>query len=297
MKYQWQASTDGGKTWKNSGMTGNKTATLIAEVTASRNGYQFRCIVTDSKANSVTSGIATLTVESDAAITAQPKDQTMDVGAIAAFTVTATGSGLKYQWQASTDGGKTWKNSGLTGNQTATLKVAVTADRNGYQFRCIVTDSKANSVTSNTAKLVVNGSLKITGQPQKQSAAAGETASFHVEAAGAGLTYQWQASTDGGKTWKNSGLTGNKTATLKVEATASRNGYQFRCKVTDAQGKSVTTTAAQLEVAAASQTLQLLPAPTLQQPASVSGGDAQPENAGSSNTQSQSVSGGDAQSE
>ncbi len=61
LTYQWQVSTDGGSTWSNSPAEGNKTAALTVPVTASRNGYKYRCIVKSGTA-SVTSSAATLTV-------------------------------------------------------------------------------------------------------------------------------------------------------------------------------------------------------------------------------------------
>ena len=46
----------------------------------------------------------------------------------------------------------------------------------------------------------------------------------------------------------NSGLSGNKTATLQVAADKGRDGYQFRCIVTDKNGKSVVTEIVTLQV-------------------------------------------------
>ena len=252
LKYQWQASKDKGVTWTNSGMTGNKTNTLTVSAIASRNGYQFRCIVTDSAGKSVTSNAAKLTIGSSTtlAITSQPADVTTPAGKDVTFSVTATGAGLKYQWQASKDKGATWTNSGMTGNKTATLTVSAIASRNGYQFRCIVTDKNGKTVTSNAAKLTVISAteLAIISHPANVTAKAGTDVKFSVTANGLGLKYQWQASKDGGKTWTNSGMTGNKTATLTVSAIVSRNGYQFRCIVTDKNGKTVTSNAGTLTV-------------------------------------------------
>ena len=40
-------------------------------------------------------------------------------------------------------------------NKTATLKVPVTAARNGYQYRCVITDKYGNVINSNAATLTV----------------------------------------------------------------------------------------------------------------------------------------------
>ena len=71
------------------------------------------------------------------------------------FTVEGTGTGISYQWQVSTDSGKTWNTSGLTGNKTKTLTVGATAARNGYQFRCVVKDAKENKIISDAVKLTL----------------------------------------------------------------------------------------------------------------------------------------------
>ena len=68
--------------------------------------------------------------------------------------MTATGA-TGYQWQVSTNGGTTWANSGASGNKTATLSFTATAAHNGYRFRCVVTGSGGQSVTSNAAVLTV----------------------------------------------------------------------------------------------------------------------------------------------
>ncbi len=104
----------------------------------------------------MTSNAATLTVGSAGGptITGQPANVSVTAGSTVTFKVTATGA-TGYQWQASTDGGKTWKNSGAGGNKTATLRFTATAAHNGYRFRCVVTGSGGQSVTSSAAVLTV----------------------------------------------------------------------------------------------------------------------------------------------
>ena len=85
----------------------------------------------------------------------QPANVTVAAGSIVTFKVVATGA-TAYQWQASTDGGKTWVNSGANGNKTATLSfTASAAAHNGYRFQRVVTGSVGESIESNAAKLTV----------------------------------------------------------------------------------------------------------------------------------------------
>ncbi|MBE7004082.1 MAG: immunoglobulin domain-containing protein, partial [Ruminococcaceae bacterium] len=71
-------------------------------------------------------------------ITTQPKDVSAAVGTSAKFTVAASGSGLTYQWMINKNDGNGWKNSTASSATTATLSQSVTAEKNGYQYRCVV---------------------------------------------------------------------------------------------------------------------------------------------------------------
>ena len=80
--------------------------------------------------------------------------------------------------------------------------------------------------------------IEITSQPKSVTATAGDKVSFHVAAEGEDLQYQWQYRTSSSGSWKNSTVDGCKTATLTVTATAARNGYQYRCKVSNSLDKA-----------------------------------------------------------
>lgn len=178
-------------------------------------------------------------------IKVQPVSVTAEVNQTAKFSIKAVGSALKYQWQYSTDEGKTWNNTSFPSNSPA-VEMEATAARNGLLFHCIVKNG-VGSVTSKAARLIVSGvKPRITGQPVSATAEKGKTVSFKVVASGTGLTYQWQFSSDGGKTWKNTSFPGD-TATIKVEATKVRNGLLFHCIVKNSVG-SVTSKAAKLIV-------------------------------------------------
>lgn len=64
----------------------------------------------------------------------------------------ATGDGLKYQWQYSTDGGSSWKNAS---SKKATYSPTVKSSHDGRRFRCVITDMYGKKVTSKTVKLTV----------------------------------------------------------------------------------------------------------------------------------------------
>ena len=167
-------------------------------------------------------------------ITQHPQDFTGAVGETATFTVIAAGDGLTYRWQYKDADGSAWQNSSF---KTPSMTCKITAERDGRQYRCIITDARGNRVTSAAAVITVKAALAITQQPQDFTGAVGETATFTVQATGDGLTYQWQYQEPGGSTWLNSSF---KTPSMTCKITAARDGRQYRCIVTDASNQSVT---------------------------------------------------------
>jgi DNA-binding beta-propeller fold protein YncE len=180
LSYQWQR---GGVA-----ISGATASSYSLSTTAlSDSGAQFNVIVTNA-AGSVTSSIATLTVNAIApAITSQPASLTVSAGQPAMFSVTASGTApLSYQWQR---GG-----ASIAGATAASYSLASTAlSDSGAHFGVVVTNA-GGSVTSSAATLTVNAIAPvIVTQPQSQTAFAGSTASFSVVATGtAPLSYQWQ---------------------------------------------------------------------------------------------------------
>ena len=88
-------------------------------------------------------------------ITSQPQDAEAKIGSTVSFAVTASGTGLTYQWQVSTNGGSTWANTRATGNTTNKITATATEAMNGYKYRCRITDNNGASILSNVAVLTV----------------------------------------------------------------------------------------------------------------------------------------------
>lgn len=87
-------------------------------------------------------------------VTNPPDDMTACADAAAVFTVEASGGGLAYLWQQSTDGGATWLPATGASATTATLSVAAGA-ANGTRVRCIVANGCGQAVSA-AAVLTVN---------------------------------------------------------------------------------------------------------------------------------------------
>ena len=217
---------------------GYNTDTLQIAATAARNGFQYRCVITDAYGFTVISEAAALHVVGPLSITTQPHDVTAAVGDTARFKVAAIGEGLTYRWQYKTPEG-TWKNSGTTGYNTDTLTVSATAARNRYQYRCVVENAGGKAISS-AATLTVITPPKITTPPKSKSVAAGTTVKFTVKATGEALSYQWYFRVRGSNNWAKCTGTGATAATMTVAAKAYRSGYQYRCKVSNAAGEVCT---------------------------------------------------------
>lgn len=122
---------------------GPGTATITAK--ADNNG--------DALGNNVFA-TCSVTVLERTTITGQPNSITVDAGANATFSVTATGSGsLAYQWQVSTDDGDTWTDVPGATSPSHTVE-SVTEDMSGTWYRCVVTGD-GGVATSEPATLTV----------------------------------------------------------------------------------------------------------------------------------------------
>lgn len=243
--YQWQESTDGGTTWNNiigGGIYSNVTTNglSLTGVTAAMNAYRYRCVVTGTCApNAISNGVL-LTVNTSPVITSNPGNRTVCVGGNAPFSVTATGTGLTYQWQVNSGSGfVNIANGGFYSNATtATLTVSgATAVLNGAEYRCIVVGTCPAQATSTGGILTVNSPVAITASPVNSTICTNQYTSFGVTATGTGLVYQWQESTNGGVSWANmtnTSIYGSVNAPLLLisQPTATMNNYRYRCAIT-----------------------------------------------------------------
>jgi hypothetical protein len=185
-------------------------------------------------------------------ILTQPTNTAVCNGGNGTISVNATGTGLSYQWQVSTDGGTIWSNASnaapYSGVTTNTLTITgATAGMSGYKYRVLITGTCTSAFLSGNATLSINTAAAITTNPASRSSCVGTNASFTVAASGTSPTYQWQVSTDGGTTYSN--ITGETAATLNLTGlTSSQNANRYRAVVSVASCGSVTSSAATLTV-------------------------------------------------
>jgi sugar lactone lactonase YvrE len=167
-------------------------------------------VVITSPYGSVTSQVATLTVEAAAVITVQPAGQIVAAGSSPMFSVVVAGSGpFEYLWFFDSTN---LVQSGT--NSTLTLPGVSTNDAGNYT---VVVTNSYGSVTSQVATLAIAFPPSVTTQPISQTNLAGTSVTFSVAADGTGpLTYEWQLN--------GSNLPNNVISTVAGTGTAAYAG-------------------------------------------------------------------------
>ncbi len=249
--YQWQADPNGSGNYTN--LTNNaiyqgvNTATLLINNSSGLDGFRYRCqVIAPCLPSPGFTNYATLNVTTTgSSILDHPDSLTVCNGTAAAFSVTAGGTGITYQWQVDNGFGvySNLSNGGqYTGVNTATLQLSFTnTAMDGYRYRCKV----GNCEYSNSALLIVNGEPINTGILGQQYYCAGGEAQFAVSIAGSGISYQWEENSGGGFTVLQNGTnySGVTTPVLRLTNIPSNfNNYLYRCVITGqcAPGQSIT---------------------------------------------------------
>ena len=117
-----------------------------------------RCVVTDQRGGSVTSVSAKLTILPPTVrlfIAGQPESITTSEGQEVTFSISANGGEqpYRYQWQRLTKANQ-WTN--IPGADQDTYRIeSVKSDQNGLTVRCMVTDQFGDSVTSDSATVII----------------------------------------------------------------------------------------------------------------------------------------------
>lgn len=110
-------------------------------------------------------------------------------------------------------------------------------------FKDMLDNNKASALASKFDSLCTISAPEIKIQPASTSVIRGENAVFSVKAKGNNLSYMWQISTDGGKTWKASTASGHNTSSITMKATEALHGKYYRCIVYNYGGAAKTTAA------------------------------------------------------
>lgn len=237
LTYQWYFKNAGAQKFSLTKAYTGKTYSV--KMNASRAGRQVYCVITDKNGDFIESNVATL--NASLLITKEPEDAIGKSGGAVYTFVKAEGKGLTYKWYFKNKGAKKFSyTDSFTG---AYYNIKMNDTREGRQVYCVVTDKNGNSVTSRVATLYAEPTVT----PASPAVKSGSKVKLTVEKQGEGFTYRWQVKTPSGN-WKNTTTTGYKTRTLTVSATKARNGYQYRCVVSDPQGGSAISSVVKLKV-------------------------------------------------
>ena len=162
--YNWQVSTDLGQTYTDIPVTEPIFMMMpyykTPKASIDLNYNKYKCIVTSPCGITLTSSVATLTVNFPPKINTQPMSIAICPGNTAAFSVSTSGSLLSYQWQLSTDGGTVY--SDILNSTLSKIRIgSITTGMNNYHYRCVVRGYCFPYLTSNPAILTIDNNCNI----------------------------------------------------------------------------------------------------------------------------------------
>lgn len=271
LKYLWEVSKDGGKTF--TAIDGETSSVYEPTIESQMNGWQIRCKTWVStgdgqKTEPTVFGPVTINFSEKAPVIvkhpqsgatnapSQPKpvkpgEITIVIERYYFFNVEATGSEpLQYQWQESSDNGETFVDIPHTNDNSHSLKVR--KENNGKLVRSVVSN-EYGSVVSNAAKLTIYYSPEFTASLGNKTINSGEKATFTlpiVQGNPYGAEVMWQVSKDDGKTFADvteadgtfsldskvvDGKEKWSTTFTTCATNISFNGYMYRCTVKNAE--------------------------------------------------------------
>ncbi len=159
--YQWERSDDGGANYAPIGGATSAAYTTPTLVFANDNADRYRSVVSlVGSAGDITSTHGELTVLRVISIQTQPNSTAVIEGGTATFTIVAsiTSDIITYQWQISTNSGANWSEINGANSASYTTPATVFPTTPAEQFRCVLTNANATTVTSSAATLTVNES-------------------------------------------------------------------------------------------------------------------------------------------
>ena len=235
LTYQWYYRKTADGSWLK--CSNGASATLSVEAVAYRDGYQYRCKLTNAF-GSTWSEAATLYVDRLPIITVQPENTVVGMNKKTTISVAAQGEDLVYQWFYMDSDRGYWCKCTTSGNNTAILTVKGSENSQDRRYRCKITNAYGKAY-SDTVTLEVVDKPSVDEYVYDCTVSVGETGSFEVYSMRA-ESFQWYYRKSETGSWIKCTGESATTATLFVEAKLYRNGYQYRCKVSNIAGSVYT---------------------------------------------------------
>ena len=222
LRYQWKkGGTD---------ISGATTSSYTTPATSLADSGTAYSVVVSNELGTATSDAVILTVTMAPVITTQPVANTVNPGATATFSVTATGTApFSYQWKKN--------GTDISGATSSTYTTPATSSANNNESFTVVVTNSHGSATSNAAILSVNVPAAITTHPAAQTAYTSLTATFSVTATGtAPLIYQWKKN--------GTDISGATASTYTTPATViGDNNALYSVVVSNSAGTATSSTA------------------------------------------------------
>ena len=149
LSYQWVYRVNSSSPWYNFAAA---TTPTIEKVTGKWNGWQVKCVIWNKYGNSIETDVANITFDTQEkiVITRQPKDVVTQQGKKVVFSVEAAGTDLSYQWMYRSSSTSAWRNFAAA---TTPAIEKVVGQWNGWQVKCMITDSEGNSTETDVANI------------------------------------------------------------------------------------------------------------------------------------------------
>jgi hypothetical protein len=189
---------------------------------------QVKCLTQGTNESQVT-----MTVNTVPTLTAAPEALTVCAGQLASFTVTATGTGLTYQW---------FKNDvAIPGATASTLSFASAQASDAANYSVRIIGTCAPEIRTTAVSLTVNALPAITSQPVATTTVCeGGDVSFSVSATGTNITYQWYKN--------NVAINGATSNTYAITGVTLAQAGDYTVKVTGTCAPVATSQVAKLTV-------------------------------------------------
>ena len=261
--FEWQYRTTANGAWRSTASNVDifeSRSEKLVEVITARNGFQYRCVITDSKGRTGTTEGVTLEVHPKANLTVAISPAPVlaaEAGTSEKFTAVVSSGTAPYtfEWQYRTTANGAWRSTAANVENFRSRSeklVEVIAARHGFEYRCVITDSKGRTGTTEEVTLKVNLPVTISPAPvMEATAGSSEKFTAAVSSGTAPYTFEWQYRTTANGAWRSTAANVENFRSRSeklVEVIAARHGFEYRCVITDSEGRTGTSDGVTLQV-------------------------------------------------
>ena len=228
LTYQWYLNNTA--ITNNTSISGAQTANLLISNFSANQAGQYYVTITNSF-GTVTSTQAN--VDLPISILTQPQSQSVISGNLITYSVTASGTDPKYQWNFTPNNSAVASPIAGATNSTYTIQ---NVQQSNLGYYSVTVSNAVSSTTSLAAALTVINPL-ITTQPTSSTIIIGQSITLSVTASGSALAYQWY--------FNGLAIPGATSSTYTIASTTLANLGAYKVSVINSFG-TVTSNTVQL---------------------------------------------------